>query len=461
MAKEESSQSIELQIDPERPRELAVASYFSSKQMHHLESEHLDTQRLQGTFAGVFLPCLQSIIGIILFARLPWITGQAGVMQTMLILAVCVATTVLTSLSMSAIATNGKMPSGGSYYMIARSLGPAFGGSVGILYFFGEMSAAAMYILGAVEAILLGADYRIVNLEADLRVLGLILLLLLFMICFIGLKHVNRLAMAFLGALCLTLMCMYIGIFTAASRATTAGIEGLSSKNMSDNLGPYYSQSTSFRVLTALFYPSVTGILSGSNRSGDLKNPSRSIPVGTLAAVVASSFIYLSFVLLFGAVGDRDALVDNLNFVADVSWPSPYVVTVGVFLCTTGAALQMLASAPRVLNSIALDDLLPLGKFKDFNRSLYLTCLLAACVVSIGSLDAVAPISTMFFLLFYGFVNVACFLLSVLGNPSWRPTWPYYHWSTALVGSLLCFTIMVVISWWAALLAFVLGGILF
>lgn len=456
-----ADQSIELQIDPERPRELAVASYFSSKQMHHLEAEQLESQRYQGTFAGVFLPCLQSIIGIILFARLPWITGQAGVLQTLLILAICVSTTLLTSLSMSAIATNGKMPSGGSYYMIARSLGPAFGGSVGILYFLGEMSASAMFILGAIETILLGSDYRIVNLDADLRFLGLILLLLLFMTNFIGILYVNRLAMAFLAALFLTLLCMYIGIFTASSRDLTKGLDGLSSDNLSGNLGPHFSQGTSIRMLIAIFYPAVTGILSGSNRSGDLKDPSRSIPVGTLSAVVASLCIYLSFILLFGAVSNREALVDNLNFVADVSWPSPYVVTVGVFMCTSGAALQMLASAPRVLNSIALDDLLPLGKFKDFNRSLYLTCLLAACVLCIGSLDTVATISTMFFLLFYGFVNVACFLLSVLGNPSWRPTWPYYHWSTALIGSLLCFTIMVVISWWAALLSFVLGGVLF
>lgn len=113
------------------------------------------------------------------------------------------------------------------------------------------------------------------------------------------------------------------------------------------------------------------------------------------------------------------------------------------------------------MNSIANDDILPIGVFKDFKKSLYFTSGLAAVVVSIGSLDLVAPIITLFYLLFYGFVNIACVLLSVLSNPSWRPTWPYFHWTTALCGSLISFTIMLVISWWAALLSFLIAGVLY
>lgn len=107
-----------------------------------------------GTLIGVYLPCIQNIFGVILFIRLTWVVGTAGAIQGFLIVLCCCCVTMLTAISMSAIATNGVVPGGGSYFMISRSLGPEFGGAVGMLFYTGTTLAAAMYIVGAVEIVL-------------------------------------------------------------------------------------------------------------------------------------------------------------------------------------------------------------------------------------------------------------------------------------------------------------------
>lgn len=116
-----------------------------------------------GTLIGVFLPCIQNIFGVILFIRLTWVVGTAGAVFGFLIVLTCCCSTMLTAISMSAIATNGVVPAGGSYFMISRSLGPEFGGAVGMLFYTGTTLAAAMYIVGAVEIVLVSAFFKINN----------------------------------------------------------------------------------------------------------------------------------------------------------------------------------------------------------------------------------------------------------------------------------------------------------
>lgn len=415
----------------------------------------------QSTVNGVFIPCIQSIIGIVLYSRFGWVTGQAGIGGAMLILITCTLVSFLTCLSMCAIATNGKIPAGGSYYMIARALGPAFGGSVGVLYFLGLVSSAAVYIVGAVETLLTNTSYGIVGNSFDIRLLGWIGVFLLWIINFVGMKYVTKTSLGITVILGLTLLSMYVGIFTAGMRSDDLprGITGLSWGNLEDNLGEEYSEGSGFNTVTAIFFPAVTGIMAGCDRAGFLKTPSRSIPRGTLSAIGITTLLYLSFILLFGCVADREALKTELAISALISWPTMDGITVGIISATFGAALQSASSAPQVLSAMAQDDILPLRYFKyDVNASLFATSLLIALVVGIGQFDSIAPVVTMFFLMFYGCVNVACCVLSVLNNPSWRPLWPYYHWTTALTGSVLCFTIMVVISWWSALLSFILAA---
>jgi potassium/chloride transporter 4/5/6 len=230
------------------------------------------------------------------------------------------------------------------------------------------------------------------------------------------------------------------------------------------------SEATNFLILLGIFFPSVTGIMAGANRSGDLKDPSRSIPKGTLCAVTITGFIYLSNVILFGTCIDglllRDKFGDSINkqlIVGILAWPNKWIVTIGAFLSTFGAGLQTLTSAPRLLQAIAKDDVIPFLKPLAVStrgeplRALAVTLCLVECGILLGNVDYLTPLIAMFFLMCYGLVNFACALQTLLKAPSWRPRYKYYHWSLSLLGVILCLSIMFIIRWYYAIVAIVLG----
>eukprot|EP00041_Stephanoeca_diplocostata_P025237 m.656760 g.656760 ORF g.656760 m.656760 type:complete len:1031 (-) comp22706_c0_seq1:147-3239(-) len=496
-----------------------------------------------GTLMGVYLPTIQNIFGVILFLRMPWIVGVAGIGQALLIVLICCSTTMLTALSMSAIATNGVVPAGGAYFMISRALGPEFGGAVGILFYLGTTFAGAMYILGAVELLLVymapamslfGDAAPGENAMFDnLRVYGSMLLNLLAFVVFIGVKYVNRFASVCLFAVILSMLCVFIGFFATpfgsqpdvceageglltksaagnctfeylnatldwitneTSIAKIAGFPGLGSDVRNHNLGGSYVESgetavgaaaemgqlqetdhTSFAILLAIFFPSVTGIMAGSNRSGDLKDASASIPKGTIAAIATTSMVYFLSVIFLGSTVEGAVLRDKFGnsiggklVLAQLAWPVSYIVLIGALLSCVGAALQSLTGAPRLLQAIAQDDLLPVlayfgkaSKTGEPTRALVLTVLIAECGVLIASLDTVAPIITMFFLMCYGFINLACALQSLLRSPSWRPRYKYYHWGLSALGVLMCLILMLVSSLVYAICAIIVASLIY
>lgn len=496
-----------------------------------------------GTMMGVYLPTIQNIFGVILFLRVPWIVGNAGVAQALMIVGICCLTTLLTSLSMSAIATNGVVPAGGSYFMISRALGPEFGGAVGILFYLATTFASAMYILGAIELLLIyivkddmsafghfkPGDAVMLN---NLRLYGTVLLSILAAVVFVGVKYVNRFSSVCLIAVIMSILafmfgsigspysyqpdiclvdgalvqskfydhCSYEGlaqydfVSNVSIISSIKGYPGIASDAIKKNLGATYLQegeamsgregaqeevtateSTNFFMLLAIFFPSVTGIMAGSNRSGDLKDASQSIPKGTVGAILTTSTVYVLSVIFLGACVEGTLLRDkfgvsigNKLVFAQAAWPSSWVVVIGALMSCIGAALQTLTGAPRLLQAIAQDKLLPFlsyfGKASSSGeptRALILTIVIAECGVLIASLDAVAPIITMFFLMCYTFVNIACALQSLLKAPSWRPRYKYYHWKLSALGAALCFFLMVVSSWLYALVATALAGIIY
>ncbi|XP_062404559.1 solute carrier family 12 member 4 isoform X2 [Sardina pilchardus] len=552
----------------------------------HEEAENADASRRNipkspsmGTLMGVYLPCLQNIFGVILFLRLTWIVGMAGVVQSFLIVLMCCACTMLTAISMSAIATNGVVPAGGAYFMISRSLGPEFGGAVGLCFYLGTTFAAAMYILGAVEIFLKylvpqaaifhstdihGADGAMLN---NMRVYGTICLSMMAVVVFVGVKYVNKLASLFLACVLISIVSIYVGavmssfhppdfsicmlgnrtlvrdlfdtcaktvvegnntvpsqlwrMFCGSGNATSLhcdddyfnqnnvteiqGIPGLSSGVISDNMwsnyldkgqilektglasvdargsmenfGLYVSAdiATSFTLLVGIFFPSSTGIMAGSNRSGDLKDAQRSIPVGTILAIATTSLVYMSSVVLFGAciegavLRDKfgDAVSKNL-VVGTLSWPSPWVIVVGSFFSTVGAGLQSLTGAPRLLQAIAKDNIVPFLRVFGHSKAngeptwaLLLTGLIAELGILIASLDMVAPILSMFFLMCYLFVNLACAVQTLLRTPNWRPRFKYYHWALSFLGMSMCLALMFISSWYYAIVAMGIAGMIY
>ncbi|XP_019629351.1 PREDICTED: solute carrier family 12 member 4-like isoform X5 [Branchiostoma belcheri] len=526
------------------------------------EGKQVPRKNQLGTLIGVYLPCLQNILGVLLFVRLSWIVGMAGVLEAFIIVFMCCCTTMLTAISMSAIATNGIVPAGGSYFMISRSLGPEFGGAVGILFYLGTTFASAMYILGAIEILLTYIAPQMVlfgtitgpegqgNLFNNMRVYGTALLLIMGAIVFVGVKFVNKFATVALACVILSILAIFIGFFVTAGippsqpkicvvgeilvnppdkdcsymgpnntvndlwkvycgEETNAtcdpyyednhprkipGIPGLGRNNefVKNGLNSYMLAgdaaprrkgfpdryeivadiTTTFTVLLGIFFPSVTGIMAGSNRSGDLKDAQYSIPRGTIGAIATTSTIYLTSVLMYGGTADgrllRDKYGDSMGkgmLAAQVCWPNEWVVLIGSFLSTVGAGLQSLTGAPRLLQAIAKDNVIPLlGIFsRQSSRgeptfAFFLTLFISEVGILIASLDAVAPIITMFFLMCYLFVNVASALQTLLKSPNWRPRFKFYHWTLSILGAGLCVALMFISSWYYALAAMVLAG---
>eukprot|EP00118_Oscarella_pearsei_P002328 m.10248 g.10248 ORF g.10248 m.10248 type:complete len:1083 (+) comp22073_c0_seq3:74-3322(+) len=541
----------------------SLARYDPAPASNTDEGPKKNSATKMGTLMGVYLPTIQNILGVILFLRMTWIVGMAGVVQAFFIVAICCSCTLLTAISMSAIATNGVVPAGGAYFMISRALGPEFGGAVGLLFYLGTTFAGAMYILGAVELLVtyifpgmrFGDHESTSALFNNMRVYGTVILILLVLIVFVGVKYVNYFASVCLAAVIISIFAIYVGIFVAGhgfpttryctydeialknqsgnltcngthlgvyiaqnnpedvfnDYVTSGGrfrpgkpnetawelaIPGLGKADFSGNSKSHYLQkghafqdtdksavdpfvvadiTSSFAILLAIFFPSVTGIMAGSNRSGDLEDAQKSIPRGTIAAILTTSVIYLTCVLFFGGTiaGSlmRDKFGESIGgklAIGELAWPSRWVIYIGAFLSTIGAGLQSLTGAPRLLQAIARDNLIPiLSVFAKGNArgepttALLLTAFIAEVGVLIASLDLVAPIITMFFLMCYGFVNLACTVQSLLKTPNWRPRFRYYHWILSSIGLCLCVVLMFVSSWYYALAAIALAIIIY
>ncbi|KAF5738346.1 cation-chloride cotransporter 1 [Tripterygium wilfordii] len=452
-----------------------------------------------GTMMGVFVPCLQNIMGIIYYIRFSWIVGMAGIGESLLLVAFCGLCTFLTGISLSAIATNGAMKGGGPYYLIGRALGPEVGVSIGLCFFLGNAVAGALYVLGAVETFLKAVPAAGIFRETitkvngtvtpepiqspsshDLQIYGIVVTILLCFIVFGGVKMINRVAPAFLIPVLFSLFCIFVGGFLAGTDKPSAGITGLSITSFKENWSPDYQTTNNagipdpdgkshwnFNALVGLFFPAVTGIMAGSNRSASLKDTQRSIPVGTLAATLTTTALYIISVFFFGALATREKLLTDRLLTATVAWPFPAVVYIGIILSTLGAALQSLTGAPRLLAAIANDDILPiLNYFKvaDGNEpyiaTMFTSFICIGCVI-IGNLDLITPTITMFFLLCYAGVNLSCFLLDLLDAPSWRPRWKFHHWSLSLLGASLCIVIMFLISWSFTVVSLALASLMY
>ncbi|KAL9452844.1 hypothetical protein AB3S75_008603 [Citrus x aurantiifolia] len=452
-----------------------------------------------GTLMGVFIPCLQNILGIIYYIRFTWIVGMGGIGDSLLVVAFCGSCTFLTSLSLSAIATNGAMKGGGPYYLIGRALGPEVGVSIGLCFFLGNAVAGAMYVLGAVETFLKAVPAAGMFRETitkvngtatpepiqspslhDLQIYGIIVTIILCFIVFGGVKIINRVAPTFLIPVLLSIFCIFVGILLASKDDPAPGITGLKLKTFKDNWFSDYQKTNnagipdpngavdwSFNALVGLFFPAVTGIMAGSNRSASLKDTQRSIPIGTLAATLTTTALYVISVLFFGAAATREELLTDRLLTATIAWPFPAVIHIGIILSTLGAALQSLTGAPRLLAAIANDDILPvLNYFKvaegrEPHIATFFTAFICIGCVIIGNLDLITPTITMFFLLCYSGVNLSCFLLDLLDAPSWRPRWKFHHWSLSLLGSVFCIVIMFLISWSFTVVSLALASLIY
>ncbi len=395
-----------------------------------------------GTFGGVFTPCTLTILGVIMFLRFGQVVGQAGVLYALLIVAASKTITTLTTLSLSAIATNTRVKGGGAYYLISRSLGVEFGGAIGVVFYLAQAISVAMYVIGFTEAFV--ATFP--SWSESFAVIATLVNLVTFVCVYVGASWTIKVQYFILATLAAALVSFYVG--AAASFEMTV---------FNENLMPHLSDGESLFTIFALFFPAVTGIMAGANMSGDLKAPSKSIPKGTLAAVVVTAVVYLSQALLLGGARPYGELIGNNLIIKEISvWP--VLITAGVFAATLSSALGSMMGAPRILQAFARDEVFDRltffgagsGPTREPRRATVLTFVIAEVCVLLGDLNAIAPIITMFFMITYGLLNLATFVESVTKNPSYRPTFRYCHWTVSLAGTVGCLAVMFLINWiWA------------
>lgn len=399
-----------------------------------------------GAFGGVFTPSILTILGVIMYLRFGWVVGNVGLLGSFVVVTLSVSITLLTSLSVSAIATDRVVRVGGAYYMISRSLGIETGGAVGIPLYFAQALSMALYTIGFAESVV-NAFGRFNETYVALIVTVLVAILAL-----TSAQIAIRAQYFIMGAIALSLLSLAFGSPLESTQLELWGTPG----------------GTSFWQVFAVFFPAVTGIMAGVNMSGDLKDPVRAIPAGTLAAVGTGYLIYMLLPFVLATRADASTLTSDPLIMQRIAIWGPAIL-IGIWGATLSSALGSILGAPRILQALARDGVLPrwlslLGKGSGPNdeprigTSVTLGVVIVA--VSVGDLNLIAPVLTMFFLTTYLVLNIAAGIEGFLNSPSFRPLFRV-HWMLSALGAIGCSVVMILISPIATVIAGVIVLLIF
>ncbi|KAI8871719.1 hypothetical protein GQ42DRAFT_161832 [Ramicandelaber brevisporus] len=508
-----------------------------------------------GTMEGVFVPVGSSLWTIIFFVRMGYVICHAGVAGSVALFSASYIIALMTALSLSAIATNGIVRSGGVYYMASRTLGPEFGGSVGIMFYMATLLNGVLAAVAFAEPILAtigvteGTLLRILpDGPWSAFILNTLLLAACSLVCACGAKAFARINKFFSMIVWVITALVFVSFairqpFTDSEQGIV--YTGLSYDTLMGNMWPDFQGGETARSVFAVVFPVCAGIMAGASLSGDLATPSQSIPSGTLWAAVITYLAYIATVVLLGATTTRDSLYRDMNILQDVS-AFPLLITLGsASTCVTSVLNGMIVSA-NTLHAIAQDNLLPMlgflrvprvhhnqsqqqhqqqqqqaaskpssNRYSSANsrsrssssagsssntrapaagtrsttstaatsasrssnnnnvstpvvidppqsqKALLTTFVISQVSLLGGSINAVAPFVTMFSLLTFGVMNLACLLLRLSAAPNFRPTFRYFKAWTAFLGFVLSLGAMGVIDLFAATLAILIMMLLF
>ncbi|NNL77180.1 MAG: amino acid permease, partial [Desulfobacterales bacterium] len=409
------------------------------------KSDTSDAKGTLGTFAGVFTPSVLTILGIILFLRLGFVVGNAGLANALIILAVANGISVLTSVSLSAIATNLKVKGGGDYYLISRTLGLEFGGAIGIVLFLAQSVSIAFYCIGFGEAV---AVLLSIELSYLPQIIATLAVSFLFIFAWLGADWATKFQYVVMSILTAALLSFFMGAYIKWDTALLA-------QNWSSQ-----ESSLGFWVLFAIFFPAVTGFTQGVSMSGDLKDPGISLPRGTFAAVGVSIVIYFLSAVVFAATLPADVLIVDYGAMKRVAYLA-IIITAGVIAATLSSAMASFLGAPRILQSLAADRIFPFlnpfakgfGPTENPRRGVILSAGIAYVTIGLGQLNLIAAVVSMFFLISYGLLNYATYFEARSASPSFRPRFRYFNKWLSLAGALACLGTMLAVDFRAGIVA--------
>ncbi|XP_046651512.1 solute carrier family 12 member 3-like isoform X1 [Daphnia pulicaria] len=446
-----------------------------------------------GWIEGVLIRNMMSIWGVMLFLRLSWVVAQAGIGETLVIIAISTFITLVTALSMSAISTNGEIGGGGTYFVMSRVLGPEFGGSIGIIFAIANAMDCSLNVVGFAQALQdmmleYGGVIIIDGADNDIRIIGTVTMIFITAICGLGSQYETKMKDIMFVIMLASLANFLAGsIMGPSSELEEArGFIGYSVDLLTENWDPAYTitggQMQNFISVFSVYFPASIGILAGANVSGDLKNPNSAIPKGTILAIIICSISYAGVAIICAATVARQAtgrvmdlangtylnctaagnssdctsgLYYDYQAMSLVSAFAP-LNYVGCIAATISSALSDFVSCPALLEVIAADELYPYwmvgvwgktyGKSKQPLRAFAFTFVLALAFVLIAQLDMIALLISDFFLATFALMNFSTFHVSLIKPIGWRPTFKYYNTWLSLLTGLLSVASMILIS---------------
>ena len=396
--------------------------------------------------APVFLASISTILGAILFLRFGYAVGHVGLWGTFMIIVIGHLVTIPTVLAVSEIATNRRVAGGGAYFIISRSFGTTIGGSIGIALYLSQAISVAFYLVAFAEAFQpifgwLTDTYGIVATLhwVSVPALGALVALMLT-------KGADQ------GVRVLWIVC---GILAASIAAFLLGTGPSEIRPDGLNLTAAIDAPDGFGIVFATCFPAFTGMIAGLGLSGDLKNPKRSIPLGTISATLAGMVIYALVAIKLAQSATPEALAGDQFIMARIALWSP-AIYVGLAAAAFSSALGSLMVAPRTLQALARDRVFPgsginrllvrgRGQAGEPINATYVSVAIAAVFVALGDIDFIAQILSMFFMVTYGTLCLVSFLEYFAGNPSYRPTFRS-RWYISLLGAVMCGLMMLQMS---------------
>lgn len=401
--------------------------------------EEQKTPKKFGMFGGVFTPTLLTILGVIMYLRTGWVVGNAGLLWGFAIILLAFTITLFTGLSLSSITTNIRIGAGGAFSMISQSLGLEIGGSIGIPLYLAQALAVAMYIFGFRTG-WLSIFPEHPAILVDLGTFGA-----LFLIAFISANLAFRVQYVIMAIIAASLVSVFATVFTGAMQYDVTWIGEFPGAPETG------FQGIGFWAVFAVFFPAATGILAGANLSGDLENPRRSIPVGTMAAIGLSLVIYLAVAYWLARVATPDELVSNYTVMVDKALYGPAVLA-DLLGATFSSGLASLVGAPRILQALGEHDIFPGSKrFAEVTgtgeprNALWFSGAIVLLALLLRDLNAIAPLITMFFLITYAMINVVVLIEKRLGLVSFRPLLDI-PFVVPLVGTAGCLFAMFIVN---------------
>jgi amino acid transporter len=397
-----------------------------------------------GTIEGVFIPTVLSILGVVMYLRLGWVVGQVGLAGALAIIVLSNLITLCTGLSIASITTNIRIGTGGAYSIISKSLGFEVGGAIGIPLYLCQAISVAFYITGFTEC------WVSIFPQHDFILVSATTWFVLLVISYISTKFAFRIQYVIMGIIAFSLLSIFLG----KSRLDQAVLfwQGVGQLN--------------FWKVFAVFFPAVTGILAGVSMSGELKEPERNIPLGTLSAIAVTFCIYLALSFWFASAAQPQDLVNNTSIVIDLArWR--FLVIAGIMGATLSSALTMFIASPRTLLALSKHRVIPFSSAFNYVNSkseptpaILFTALITLFTIYLGTLNTIASALTMFFLLTYGTLNLTVFIEKITGIVSFRPKFKIPV-IVSLAGGAGCLYAMLLINQFLSVVAIVVTALIY